>query len=103
MPWCFFTGCVDDHDALDCFCRYGISYLEDRDEIENTLNGQNGNSLIHDETYSETIAIHIVKACCSDDHPVQIGLFHEGVTMDGQSAPPSLYSVMLTPHVHLLL
>ena len=78
MPWCFLTGIVDDNDALDCFCQYGISYLEDSDEILNTLSGQKGNSLIRDETYSETIAIHIVKVCCSDDHPVQIGLFHEG-------------------------
>ena len=49
MPWCFFTGIVDDHDALECLSQYGIMYLENKDEILNSLNSQDKDSLVREE------------------------------------------------------
>ena len=77
MPWCFFTGIVNDHDAIDCFSRYGVGYLENKEEVELALENQ-GQDSTHGGGTCETMAIHIVRVSCNDDHPVQIGLFHEG-------------------------
>ena len=78
MPWCFFTGCVNDDDALDCFYKYGIVYLENKNEVELALENQDKDSVLLGETYCETTAIHIIRVCCNDEQPLQIGLFHEG-------------------------
>ena len=34
MPWCFFTSSVSQQTAIDCFCKYGISYLENKEDIQ---------------------------------------------------------------------
>ena len=80
MPWCFFTGCVDDHVAVDCFCQYGIRYLENKDDIQKHLSLLEDTISTQERIDSESFAIHIVQICCNgnDDQPLQMGLFYEG-------------------------
>ena len=77
MPWCFFTGSVDDQIAIDCFCKYGISYLENKNDIEMHLSSGEDVVPSQERINIEPPAIHIIQICCSDDQPLQMGLFYE--------------------------
>ena len=78
MPWCFFTGSVSEQIAIDCFCKYGSSYLENKEDIEMLLTS--GEDAISSQGRSsiESPTVHIIQICCRDDQPLQMGLFYEG-------------------------
>ena len=78
MPWCFFTSSVSQQTAIDCYSKFGIHHLVNKEDVDAALEAQ----IDHDSTVLgelDSIAtIHVVQVCCCDDQPVRIGLFCEG-------------------------
>ena len=78
MPWCFFNGSVSEQIAIDCFCKYGISYLENKDDIEMLLTSGEDASSAQGRSSIDSPTVHIIQICCKDDQPLLMGLFYEG-------------------------
>ena len=78
MPWCFFTGSVSEQIAIDCFCKYGISYLENKDDIEMLLTSREGTNSAQGRCNIDSPMVHVIQVCCKDDQPLLMGLFYEG-------------------------
>ena len=102
MPWCFFIGLVDESDALDTLSKCGIAYLENKDEVDFALENRDKDSVLLGESYCETAAIHIIKACCNDEQTLQIGFFHEGKYGWTVSTSELVLVPWVTPSVKLL-
>ena len=78
MPWCFFTGSVSQQTALDCYSKFGICHLENKEEVEAALEAQTDQKPSPLSDLNGTSTVHVVQMCCCDDQPVRIGLFCEG-------------------------
>ena len=82
LPWCFFTSCVSQQTAIDCFCKGGIDHLEDKEDIEAVLTASDGAGNFPRGYSDDSATVHVIRICCKDDQPVRIGLFMRG-SMDG--------------------
>ena len=78
LPWCFFTSCVSQQTAIDCFCKCGIDHLEEKEDIETMLTVNNGAGNHPKEYSNDSATVHVIRICCKDDQPVRIGLFYDG-------------------------
>ena len=78
MPWCFFTGSVSQQTALDCYSKFGIRHLENKEDVEAALEAQTDQKPSTLGDLNSTSTVHVVQMCCCDDQPVRIGLFCEG-------------------------
>ena len=78
LPWCFFTSCVSQQTAIDCFCKCGIDHLEDKEDIEAVLTASDGAGNFPRGYSDDSATVHVIRICCKDDQPVRIGLFYEG-------------------------